>query len=226
MGRQQHTSSSHRIAASPLRSKNSASRIKGNKSNNSQISPKPVKIHDAEKQNSSMQKDSFKASKVSLNKSIEQEVETSKLQAAQLQQNITTLQAQKEELQTTLFNHQRELTRLRVDLNARAAGMDSQSLQSMNQLLIALENELQTSLKRAGPPPASENLNILKDKLVQRIGNFEQALLHKYTGLQQRLEQREAELDSVKKLFVEKLRELESNFAEIGDHIMANQANQ
>ena len=45
-------------------------------------------------------------------------------------------------------------------------------------------------------------------------------------NVQQRLEQREAELDSVKKLFVEKLRELESNFAEIGDHIMANQANQ
>jgi hypothetical protein len=30
------------------------------------------------------------------------------------------------------------------------------------------------------------------------------------------------ELDAVKKLFVEKLRELETNFAEIGDHIMAN----
>jgi chromosome segregation ATPase len=31
-------------------------------------------------------------------------------------------------------------------------------------------------------------------------------------------------LDSVKKLFVEKLRVLESNFAEIGDHLIANQA--
>lgn len=102
--------------------------------------------------------------------------------------------------------------------------MGDPTAQNMNQLLIALETDLQNSLKRAGPPPASENLNILKDKLVSRIGNFEQALLHKYTGLQQRLEQREAELDSVKKLFVEKLRELESNFAEIGDHIMANQA--
>ena len=63
---------------------------------------------------------------------------------------------------------------------------------------------------------------MLKEKLVSRIGNFEQALVSKYNHLQQRLEQREAELDSVKKLFVEKLRELESNFAEIGDHIMAN----
>jgi hypothetical protein len=52
-----------------------------------------VKIQDAEKQNSSVQKDSFKASRVSLNKSIEQEVETSMQQSAQLQQNISTLQA-------------------------------------------------------------------------------------------------------------------------------------
>ena len=69
-------------------------------------------------------------------------------------------------------------------------------------------------------------MNLLKDKLVSRISNFEQALVGKYNQLQQRLQQRESELDSVKKLFVEKLRELESNFAEIGDHIMANQANQ
>jgi len=41
-------------------------------------------------------------------------------------------------------------------------------------------------------------------------------------GLKQRLQQREGELEQVKQLFVEKLRELESNFAEIGDHIIAN----
>jgi len=40
------------------------------------------------------------------------------------------------------------------------------------------------------------------------------------------LEQREGELDSVKRLFVEKLRVLESNFAEIGDHLIANQTQQ
>ena len=92
-------------------------------------------------------------------------------------------------------------------------------------MLHNLDNDIQVAVQRSGPPPASENLNSLKDKLGQRIGNFEQALLHKYGALQNRLEQREAELDSVKKLFVEKLRELESNFAEIGDHIIANQAN-
>jgi hypothetical protein len=37
------------------------------------------------------------------------------------------------------------------------------------------------------------------------------------------LEKKEQELDQVKKLFVEKLKELESNFAEIGDHLIANQ---
>jgi len=41
-------------------------------------------------------------------------------------------------------------------------------------------------------------------------------------SLKQRLEEREKELSSVKTLFVEKLRVLESNFAEIGDHIIAN----
>lgn len=43
-------------------------------------------------------------------------------------------------------------------------------------------------------------------------------------GLKQRLQQREGELEQVKQLFVEKLRQLESNFAEIGDHIIANQS--
>jgi hypothetical protein len=47
----------------------------------------------------------------------------------------------------------------------------------------------------------------------------------KYKLLLQRVEQREIELDSVKKLFVDKLRELDSNIAEIGDHIIANETN-
>lgn len=41
--------------------------------------------------------------------------------------------------------------------------------------------------------------------------------------MKSRLEKKEQELDQVKKLFVEKLKELESNFAEIGDHLIANQ---
>mgnify|MGYP000876608193 CR=1 FL=1 len=44
-----------------------------------------------------------------------------------------------------------------------------------------------------------------------------------YTLLHDRLQQRESELAQVKKLFVQKLRELETNFAEIGDHLIANQ---
>lgn len=43
-----------------------------------------------------------------------------------------------------------------------------------------------------------------------------------YTLLHDRLQQRESELAQVKKLFVQKLRELETNFAEIGDHLIAN----
>ena len=42
----------------------------------------------------------------------------------------------------------------------------------------------------------------------------------KMKTIQRRLEQREAELDSVKSLFVEKLKVLESNFAEISEHLL------
>jgi hypothetical protein len=35
-----------------------------------------------------------------------------------------------------------------------------------------------------------------------------------------RLGKREQEVSQIKKLFVEKLRELETNFAEIGDHLI------
>ena len=36
--------------------------------------------------------------------------------------------------------------------------------------------------------------------------------------------QREEELQHVKKLFIDKLKLLESNFTEIGDHLIENQA--
>lgn len=62
----------------------------------------------------------------------------------------------------------------------------------------------------------------VQEKLMHKIATFDQAQTLKYTKLQKRLEERESELDSVKKLFVQKLRELETNFAEIGDHIIAN----
>ena len=58
---------------------------------------------------------------------------------------------------------------------------------------------------------------------MEKIMVFENNQGLKYQKLQNRLAEREKELDQVKKLFVEKLRELESNFAEIGDHIIANQ---
>ena len=58
---------------------------------------------------------------------------------------------------------------------------------------------------------------------MEKIMVFENAQAVKYQKLQNRLSEREKELDQVKKLFVEKLRELESNFAEIGDHIIAKE---
>lgn len=60
----------------------------------------------------------------------------------------------------------------------------------------------------------------LKNQLVQKIAGFEKDLLAKYHKLQERLAQRETELDTVKKLLMEKLKELESNFADLGEHIV------
>ena len=64
----------------------------------------------------------------------------------------------------------------------------------------------------------------MKKNLVLQISQFEAQLQQKYSDIRQRLETKEGEIDKIKKLFVDKLRELESNFAEIGDHIIANQA--
>jgi hypothetical protein len=65
-------------------------------------------------------------------------------------------------------------------------------------------------------------LALLKTKLVERISIYETGMNTQMGKLKSRLERREEELGKVKKLFVEKLKELESNFAEIGDHIIAN----
>lgn len=64
----------------------------------------------------------------------------------------------------------------------------------------------------------------IKESLVRRISFVEKGIRAEYGSLEKRLQQREAELDYVKKLFIEKLRDLEQNFAEIGDHIIAKQS--
>lgn len=74
-----------------------------------------------------------------------------------------------------------------------------------------------------GDASNSNALVAIKNQLFQKIKAHEQQLAHQYGALNQRLAQREQELDHIKKLFVEKLRELETNFAEIGDHLIANQ---
>ena len=72
----------------------------------------------------------------------------------------------------------------------------------------------------------TQALMTLRDKLVGRINSYELNLNEQTQNLQLRLEKREFELDQVKQLFVDKLRQLESNFAEIGDHLIANQQKQ
>ena len=71
-------------------------------------------------------------------------------------------------------------------------------------------------------PVKTVSIGEVYEQLTYQIKHIESVQMGKYQQIQKRLEQRETELDSVKNLFVEKLRELESNFAEIGDHIMAN----
>ena len=49
----------------------------------------------------------------------------------------------------------------------------------------------------------------IKESLVRRISTVEKGIRAEYGSLEKRLQQREAELDYVKKLFIEKLRDLE-----------------
>lgn len=69
-------------------------------------------------------------------------------------------------------------------------------------------------------------LQVLKARLVERIKLYESNLNEQVYKIKSRLERREKELEQVKTLFVEKLKELETNFAEIGDHLIANQISQ
>ena len=63
----------------------------------------------------------------------------------------------------------------------------------------------------------------LQRLLVQKINGVESDLLRKYKEVQVRLVQKEGELDKVKKLLVEKLQELESNFVDLGEHLSVAQ---
>lgn len=63
----------------------------------------------------------------------------------------------------------------------------------------------------------------LKDSLVKQISTFEVQLAAKYSDLNKRLDTKEKAIAQIKQLFVQKLRELETNFAEIGDHLIAKQ---
>jgi uncharacterized protein Yka (UPF0111/DUF47 family) len=53
---------------------------------------------------------------------------------------------------------------------------------------------------------------------------FESQLASKYQDIKKKLEHKEQEIDRIKKLFVEKLRQLESSFSELGDHVIANRS--
>ena len=56
--------------------------------------------------------------------------------------------------------------------------------------------------------------------MIHKIQGAETQMADRLKTIQRRLEQRESELDSVKSLFVEKLKVLESNFAEISEHLL------
>lgn len=101
-------------------------------------------------------------------------------------------------------------------------------LQQMDQQLLDARRQIQSleqnlRLAKGARGQDASLLQTLRDKLVSRINSYELNLNEQTRNLQLRLEKREMELDQVKQLFVDKLRELESNFAEIGDHLIANQ---
>ena len=59
--------------------------------------------------------------------------------------------------------------------------------------------------------------------MIHKIQGAEAQMADRLKTIQRRLEQRESELDSVKSLFVEKLKVLESNFAEISEHLLRSE---
>lgn len=63
----------------------------------------------------------------------------------------------------------------------------------------------------------SKKYEELKVKLVTQIQKSEAEMNQKMQEMQQRLANREKELASVKQLFIEKLRLLESSFADLGE---------
>lgn len=69
------------------------------------------------------------------------------------------------------------------------------------------------------PRPDLQRDDNLKRQLVQKITSFESDLLQKYKELQARLASKENELEKVKEILVEKLKELESSFVDLGEHL-------
>ncbi len=59
----------------------------------------------------------------------------------------------------------------------------------------------------------------LQDQVTQAIRAKEKVLLAKYNETNSRLQDREVDIQKLKLLFVEKLRELETSFVEIGHEV-------
>jgi len=73
---------------------------------------------------------------------------------------------------------------------------------------------------------ASNIESVLKKQLIDLIASHEHQIETSLAALSQRLSEREADLTAVKKLFVDKLRELESSFVELDQNLIDTEAAQ
>lgn len=154
---------------------------------------------------------------MALRKNTIQHKSTSKLGTSPMRNSIST-----RGLNDRQFEQMRELQQAQQELLANQS-----QIQQLDQQLLQAKQIIQKLQSEGQAPKVNQVDNSkLKEELVGQITNFEQLIAKRMAQLNKRLQEREEELDSVKRLFVEKLRALESNFAEIGDHLVASQVHQ
>jgi DNA repair exonuclease SbcCD ATPase subunit len=102
----------------------------------------------------------------------------------------------------------------------------TQSIQVLEAKITQLKGDLEKAQEqtRLAESRASNIESVLKKQLIDLIASHEHQIETSLAALSQRLSEREADLTAVKKLFVDKLRELESSFVELDQNLIDTEA--
>ena len=154
----------------------------------------------------------------------DKQLQQAKTQIQALQANTRLTMQQRDELQRLIIDYKDAFDLIEEDVKTTSDQITDDRVLELCNFINTLKVELAQKYKH---PPTQQVVDQkafsqLKTQLIHRIKQNEMILDRQYTLLHDRLQERESELAQVKKLFVQKLRELETNFAEIGDHLIAN----